>query len=222
MAVVSDSLRPQYWPGQNPLGRRFRFGNPRAHGRRGRGRHQGARARAIERAAGLPRVPPGGRRRDHRIRAEGPGDSDLAAAERPGPRGARDRRKRRSEIPVSDVRPLSEIVRGETAPRRVQARVLGAFAAIAFLLAGVGIHGVLAFTVSQRLREIGVRIAMGAQRADILRLVLAPRGPPVGDRARRWAWRWPLPRGARCRRSSSASAPRTRPRFCAPSHFRSS
>ena len=49
---------------------------------------------------------------------------------------------------------------------------MGAFAAIAFLLAGIGIHGLLAFTVSQRLREIGIRIAMGAQRADILRMVL--------------------------------------------------
>jgi ABC-type antimicrobial peptide transport system permease subunit len=54
----------------------------------------------------------------------------------------------------------------------VQAWVLGAFAAIAVLLAGIGIHGLLAFTVSQRLREIGVRIAMGAQPRDILKMVL--------------------------------------------------
>jgi ABC-type antimicrobial peptide transport system permease subunit len=77
-----------------------------------------------------------------------------------------------SSIPVSDVRPLAEVVAAETAPRRVQARVLGAFAGIAVLLAGIGIHGLLAFTVSHRLREIGVRIAMGAQPRDILRMVL--------------------------------------------------
>jgi len=76
------------------------------------------------------------------------------------------------QIPISDVRSLTEIVRAETSPRRVQAAVLGAFAAIAFLLAGIGIHGLLAFTVSQRLREIGIRIAMGAQQSDILAMVL--------------------------------------------------
>jgi putative ABC transport system permease protein len=74
--------------------------------------------------------------------------------------------------PLSDARTLSSIVEAETAARRVQVRVLGAFAAAALLLAGVGIHGLLAFTVSSRAQEIGVRMAMGASRSDILRLVL--------------------------------------------------
>jgi putative ABC transport system permease protein len=50
--------------------------------------------------------------------------------------------------------------------------VLGVFTAIAFLLAGIGIHGLLSFAVSHRSQEIGVRMAMGAQARDILRLVL--------------------------------------------------
>jgi putative ABC transport system permease protein len=73
---------------------------------------------------------------------------------------------------ISDVRPLAEIVGMETASRSVQVRVLGAFAAVAFLLAAVGIHGLLSFAVSQRTPEFGVRIALGAQRGDIVSMVL--------------------------------------------------
>jgi ABC-type antimicrobial peptide transport system permease subunit len=54
----------------------------------------------------------------------------------------------------------------------VQLRVLGTFAAIAFVLAAIGIHGLLAFAVSNRAQEIGVRVAMGAQPGDILGMVM--------------------------------------------------
>jgi putative ABC transport system permease protein len=67
---------------------------------------------------------------------------------------------------------MSAIVDGQTASRAVQLRVLGAFALIAFFLAAVGIHGLLSFAVSQRTQEIGVRIALGAQRSDILSMVV--------------------------------------------------
>jgi ABC-type antimicrobial peptide transport system permease subunit len=60
----------------------------------------------------------------------------------------------------------------ETAPRRVQVRVLGAFALIAFLLAGVGLHGLMAHHVSQGARDIGVRMALGAGRRSILAMVM--------------------------------------------------
>jgi putative ABC transport system permease protein len=70
------------------------------------------------------------------------------------------------------VRALSDIVGQETAPRLVQVRVLGAFAAIAVMLAIVGIHGVLAFAVSQRTQEFGVRIALGAQLGELAAMVL--------------------------------------------------
>jgi len=63
-------------------------------------------------------------------------------------------------------------VAGETAPRRIQVRVLAGFASAAFLLAAIGLHGLLSFTVASRTQEIGVRIALGARSADILHAVL--------------------------------------------------
>jgi len=75
-------------------------------------------------------------------------------------------------LPISEVNTLSEVVDRDTASRAVQLRVLGAFAAIAFVLAGIGIHGLLSFTVSQRTQEIGVRMALGARSTDILGMVM--------------------------------------------------
>ena len=75
-------------------------------------------------------------------------------------------------LPVNDVATLTEVVERDTASRAAQVRVLAAFAAIAFVLAGIGIHGLLSFSVSQRAQEIGVRMALGAQSGDILRMVV--------------------------------------------------
>jgi predicted permease len=74
--------------------------------------------------------------------------------------------------PISNVRTMQEIVSDNTASRVVQVRVIGAFAVIAFLLAAVGIHGLLAYTVSQRKHEFSVRMALGAQRHAIVGLVM--------------------------------------------------
>jgi predicted permease len=76
------------------------------------------------------------------------------------------------EQPVADVRPLADIVAGETASRVAQLRVLGALAAIALVLAIVGIHGLLSFTVSRRVPEFGVRLALGARPSALVRMVL--------------------------------------------------
>jgi predicted permease len=74
--------------------------------------------------------------------------------------------------PISDVRTMEEVVANETASRVAQLRVLGILAAIALLLSGIGIHGLLSFTVSRRSREIGVRVALGAQSGQVARMVL--------------------------------------------------
>jgi predicted permease len=74
--------------------------------------------------------------------------------------------------PISDVQTMEEIVASQTASRAAQLRVLAILAVIALLLSAVGIHGLLSFTVSRRSREIGVRVALGAQSAQVARMVL--------------------------------------------------
>jgi predicted permease len=172
VAVVSESFVRRYWPDQNPLGRGFKIG---FFDRTIVGVVGDIHVRGLERSSEpqvyLPykQVPDGGviwyAPKDLVVRS-----TVNAATLVPALRGII--RTANPEQPVSDVRMLGDIVEAETAPRVVQVRVLGAFAAIAFLLAAIGMHGLLSFAVSNRMQEIGVRMALGAQRSDILAMVL--------------------------------------------------
>jgi predicted permease len=184
VAVVSESFVERYWPGEDAIGRRFRFGLPGGgpitvigpfQDRTVVGVVGNVKVRGLERTSEPQVYLPYRQQPEDAMGFYTPQD---LAVKYTGDSGALVSALRRvvahvdPQQPVADVQPLEAIVSSQTSPRRVQVRVLSAFAALAVLLAGIGIHGLLAFTVANRSQEIGVRRALGARTGDILRLVL--------------------------------------------------
>ena len=186
VAIVSERFAQVYLAGQTPIGRSFQFGP--AGERTIVGVVGEVRVRGLE-ARSEPQVYlPYQQQRDNATVGYMP--KDLVVKLDPSRSGEDDMgavataiRKIVASVdphqPIADIQPLAGIVEGETTARAVQVRVLVGFAALACLLAGVGLHGLLAFVVSARTREFGVRLALGAEPRELLVLV-ARRGLALG------------------------------------------
>ncbi|MEO8623301.1 MAG: ABC transporter permease [bacterium] len=175
VAVVSESFMRRFLPGEEGLGKRFQIDQ---HERTIVGIVGDVRVRGLERES-EPQVYLSYKQVDDG-NFTGYIPKDLVIRLVPGTSSVSAIMPSLREIvhtadplqPISNVRTMEEIVAETTASRTVQVRVIGAFAIIAFLLAAVGIHGLLADTVSQRRHEIGVRMALGAQRSTIVAMVM--------------------------------------------------
>jgi predicted permease len=174
VAVVSQSFVDRYWPGQDPIGKTFEISNDTT--RTVVGVVGDIKVRGLERTA-EPQVYIPARQsaevlgglyvpKDLVIRAPRQG-LGLAPAVREIVRQVD------ADQPISRLQMMEDVIDGQTAARSTQVRILGALAALALLLAGVGIHGLLAFTVAQRGREIGVRLALGAETSSVARMVVS-------------------------------------------------
>ena len=75
-------------------------------------------------------------------------------------------------LPVTGIRSMEQIVAASLAPTQLNMALLGVFAAVGLILAGVGIYGVISYAVTQQTHEIGIRMALGAQTRDVMRMVV--------------------------------------------------
>jgi putative ABC transport system permease protein len=168
-AIINETLARQLWPGQNPIGRRLWVWYDEKFWREVVGVVADTKMELDKPAEPQLYVPynqdPGWGSLSFVVRTQG----------EPAALGASVREAVRSvdkSIALSNLKPMNDIVSTAAAQWRVPMLLLSAFAGVAMLLAMLGIYGITSYYVTQRTHEIGVRMALGARIADVLKLVL--------------------------------------------------
>lgn len=166
VAVVNEALARRLWPAEDPIGKQFPppRGNMTVVGVVGNTRHEGL-SQETEAEFYVPYLQSPCDSMQLAVRTAGDPDSIISSV-----------RAQVREIdpgqPLYHVETLEQTLSESLAPRRFNMLLLGIFATIALTLAMIGIYGVMAFSVTQRTHEIGIRMALGAQKSDVLGMVV--------------------------------------------------
>ena len=170
VAIIDETTARRYWGNRDPLGRRLRFGqNANVPWLSIVGIVKDIKHDGLD-VDGVPHIYAAMYQRPFRAMSVVVRTSLPASVLEPQIR--REVQSVDPGLPVFNVRSMGEVMDVSLAPRRFSSSLVGGFAAVALLLASIGIYGLLAYMVGQRSHEIGVRVALGAQPSDILRLIL--------------------------------------------------